>query len=147
MAVNQIWHSWCRLHGYSLWSCFLWFSQSITASIVVFSVWTAAIGSGRHLINTLTISSIQSHCITTRGWRDGLIMNAPGGGGGGRGRSTHFNSLLLDGWEPWGRQMSAHLSSRFEPFFSTLIWTVHFKWSPFDYSFLWVQIVVDRFSM
>lgn len=34
-----------------------------------------AIGSGHHLINTLDASSIQSHCITTDGWRDGLIMN------------------------------------------------------------------------
>lgn len=42
------------------------------------AVWTAerpAIGSGHHLINALNASSIQSHCITTAGWRDGLIMN------------------------------------------------------------------------
>lgn len=42
------------------------------------AAWTAertVIGSGHHLINILSASSIQSHCITTDGWRNGLIMN------------------------------------------------------------------------
>ena len=59
------------------------------------AVWTAerpTIGSGHHLLNTLNASSIQSHCITTDGWRDGLIMNTQ------RGTSTPFKRLLCS-WE------------------------------------------------
>lgn len=56
------------------------------------AVWPAeepAIGSGHHLINALNASSIPSRCITTDGWRDGLIMNTVR-----MRRSTYSNCLL-----------------------------------------------------
>lgn len=102
---------------------------SIDCLLAVWTAERAAIGSGHHLINTLNASSIQSHCITTDGWRDGLIMNTQRDGGGWR--STLFNCLLLVSllW-------SWFIYSFFNWFIFMLILLMKFKFQRLNFSLL-----------